>query len=79
MPAVPLRRAKVNFNRISLYPLAVLALLAAGCGASTGIGASFRSPPGVLTQTSEKIGVRTLKRIGVLPFRNESGVAEAGV
>lgn len=69
----------MNFKRFFPYSIAVLALLAAGCGASTSIGAGFRAPAGVRSQTSTKIGVRTLKRLGVLPFRNESGVAEAGV
>ncbi|MFC1491891.1 hypothetical protein ACFLQ0_04815 [Nitrospinota bacterium] len=64
---------------VPFIPIFVLIALAAGCGANTGLGGSFRAPSGVSARTSEKIGARRLKRIGVLPFRNESGVAEAGI
>ena len=62
-----------------LTPLIALVALSAGCGARVDIGAAFGPPSGVVSRTSRKIATHRLKRIGVLPFRNESGVEKAGI
>ncbi len=62
-----------------LTPLLAIVALSAGCGARVDIGAGFGPPSGVVSRTSQKIATHRLKRIGVLPFRNESGVEKAGI
>jgi len=62
------------------YLASLLALTLAGCGGGNAdIGASFTAPSGVVSRTSRKISARRLRRIGVLAFRNESGVDKAGI
>jgi len=57
--------------------LALSAALA-GCGGTYSVAASFRPPTGVSAQASPELAAHPLRRIAVLPFRNESGVPEAG-
>ncbi|MBT3819791.1 MAG: hypothetical protein HOG04_00205 [Nitrospinaceae bacterium] len=58
-----------------------LSLTVVGCsgGRNADIGASFAAPSGVVSRTSQKISAHRLRRIGVVAFRNESGVDKAGV
>ncbi len=63
-------------------PVVLAAVLAAGCGVNLRnieSGASFAAPSGVTSRTSPKLAVHPIKRIAVLPFRNESRVEKAGV
>lgn len=67
-------------KRLGAYLAPLLALAIAGCGGGNAdIGASFTAPSGVVSRTSQKISAHRLRRIGVLAFRNESGVDKAGV
>lgn len=67
-------------KRLGAYLVPLLALTLAGCGSrNMDIGASFTAPSGVVSRTSPKISAHRLRRIGVVAFRNESGVDKAGV
>jgi len=69
----------VIFRRTFAISLFALLPLSAGCGSSGDIGWNFRPPSGVTSHTSNKFRDTPIKRIAVLPFRNESGVENAGV
>jgi len=60
------------------------ALLAAtpalgGCAGSYNAAASFQPPSGVLAKAHPELAGRAIRRIAVLPFRNESGSPLAGL
>lgn len=66
-------------RRFALWLALALWPLAAGCGAGSSILADFQAPPGVSSHSSPELAGRPpLRRIAVLPFRNESGVLGAG-
>lgn len=52
--------------------------LLGGCGGSAGLLESFQPPSGVSAKAHPELAGRSLRRIAVLPFRNESGVPGAG-
>ncbi|MEK6710625.1 MAG: hypothetical protein AABZ64_08595, partial [Nitrospinota bacterium] len=63
--------------RTAAVLLAAGALLG-GCGGGYNIGESFQPPSGVAARIHPELAGRGLRRIAVLPFRNESGVPAAG-
>ena len=51
---------------------------ASGCAEVRSPLASFRPPSGVVAKTSPGLSAYNLRRIGILPFQNESGAPAAG-
>ena len=56
----------------------MLSAAASGCADVRSPLASFRPPSGVVAKTSPGLSAYNLRRIGVLPFQNESGAPAAG-